>query len=353
MSREADILKHAAKVFQRTGVSRATLEDIAKEVGVKRESIYYYFKSRDDIVFKLLVPQGRTLNQGLEEILNSGQSPQAKLRAALRHHLASFNPSLYLEMSIALREHRLLNDDEKEGELKQLWRANGELWTALIRQGQEEGTFNPDLHPKIVAFGILGMCNWLARWFDPQKGLMSLDEIIEVFSTIAIVGVAARGSKLTRNIGRASNYDARIPKSHPLRAIRELAFEALAEIRDELIALDSAIGLSSIPREMMLKALLLSALYSIRQDRQLMDQLEYNDLFRWFVGLRGDAPAWDATVFAQNRERLLTQDVARRFLAGTMRRIIAQRMAPGDIFAVDEILVRTWAKSAEQWCVAE
>jgi AcrR family transcriptional regulator len=347
MSRETDILKHAAKVFQRLGVSRTTLEDIAKEVGVKRESLYYYFKSRDEIVVKLLLPQAQALNRGFEEILNSGQSPKAKLRSAIRHHLASFNPKAFLEMTVALREHHLLNDTdiEKAAELQQLWRANGRLWTALIQQGQEEGAFNPELDPKIVAFGLLGMCNWLARWFDPRKGTMSLDEIIGVFSTIALTGVAARGSRATTKHSNRTNFETRVPKTHSLRSIREITTSVLAEVWDELAALDTILGPSSIPREMMLRALLLSALHSIRQDRQLMEQLEYNNLFRWFVGLHGDTAAWDPTVFAQNRERLLTQDVARRFLSNTMQRAIAAGIVPSELFTVDEVLVRAWAQS--------
>ena len=81
-------------------------------------------------------------------------------------------------MTVALREDHFFDDSPKAIELRRLWSENGHSWTALIRQGQEQGDFNPELNPKMVAFGILGMCNWLARWFAPLKGAVSLDEVI-------------------------------------------------------------------------------------------------------------------------------------------------------------------------------
>lgn len=342
MSREADILKKAAKVFEKRGVSRTTIEDIAKAVGIKREAIYYYFKSREEILYSILVPQARSLNQGLEGILNSAQEPFPKLRAAIRHHLSSFNPSAYLEMTVALREDHFFDDSPKAAELRQLWSENGYLWTALIRQGQEEGDFNPELNPKMVAFGILGMCNWLARWFDPLKGAVSLDEIIEIFSTLALSGVAAHSTGTKNRISHAVSFDARIPKGHPLRAIREIFAEILAETWDKIEALNATIGRSSMPRDMLLRAMLLQIFYSFRSDRQLMEQLEHNQLLRWFVGLHGEAPAWDATVFAQNRERLLAQDVIRFILTTTLQRLVESGLLASELFSIDDALLRAW-----------
>lgn len=348
MSREADILQKAAKVFERRGVSRTTIEDIAKEVGIKREAIYYYFKSREEILHSILIPQARMLNKELESILNSNQEPLPKLRSAIRHHLSSFNPSAYLVMTVALREDHFFDDSPKAIELRQLWSENGHLWTALIRQGQEQGDFNPDLNPKMVAFGILGMCNWLARWFDPLKGSVSLDEVIEIFSTLAASGVAPHGTGAKHRIGHAVSSDARIPKAHPLRAIREIVADVLAETWDKIEALNATIGQSSIPRDMLLRALLLQVFYSMHSDRQLMEQLEHNQLLRWFVGLHGEASSWDPTVFAQNRERLLGQGVIRYILTTMLRRIVDSGLLASELFTLDYALLQAWGGVASE-----
>src|SRR3954471_8854558 len=102
--------------------------------------------------------------------------------------------------------------------------------------------------------------------------------------------------------------EAMVPKDHPLRAIRPLVNAALARLSPDFARLYAATGRVSIAPEKLLRALLLQAFYSVRSERQLMEQLTYNMLFRWFVGLSMDAPVWDVTVFTNNRERLLEGD---------------------------------------------
>lgn len=105
----------------------------------------------------------------------------------------------------------------------------------------------------------------------------------------------------------------RVPKDHPLRAILRMTDQALAEIQQRLAVLYSSTGRPSVAPEKLLRTLLLQALYSIRSERMLMEQLNYNLLFRWFVGLHLDEPVWNATVFSKNRERLLEGTSRRRF----------------------------------------
>src|SRR3954464_11991688 len=107
--------------------------------------------------------------------------------------------------------------------------------------------------------------------------------------------------------------EAMVPKDHPLRAIRPLVNAALARLSPDFARLYAPTGRASIAPEKLLRALLLQAFYSVRSERQLMEQLTYNMLFRWFVGLSMDAPVWDVTVFTKNRERLLEGDIARAF----------------------------------------
>ena len=105
--------------------------------------------------------------------------------------------------------------------------------------------------------------------------------------------------------------EAMVPQDHPLRVIRPLANAALDRLSPAFSKLYSAIGRPSIPPEQLLRALLLQAFFTVRSERQLMEQLTYNMMFRWFVGLSMDAPVWDVTVFTKNRDRLLEGDIAR------------------------------------------
>src|ERR671927_720358 len=109
--------------------------------------------------------------------------------------------------------------------------------------------------------------------------------------------------------------DSRIPQDHPLRAIRRIADAALDSLSPQFDALYAKEGRPSIPPEKLLRALLLQAFYTVRSERQLMEQLDYNLLFRWFVGLSAEDPVWDATVFCKNRDRLLNGDIAAKFFA--------------------------------------
>src|SRR5277367_1962869 len=114
------------------------------------------------------------------------------------------------------------------------------------------------------------------------------------------------------------DLEARVAKDHPLRAIRGVVNEALAALSGELSALYSPVGRPSIPPEKLLRAMLLQAFYSIRSERQLMERLEFDLLFRWFVGIGVDAAVWDHSVFSKNRDRLLEGNIAARFLAAVL-----------------------------------
>ena len=130
---------------------------------------------------------------------------------------------------------------------------------------------------------------------------------------------------------------------HPLRAIRALTDETLAAMERELAALYSGIGRPSIAPQMLLRAMLLQALYSVRSERQLMERMEFDLLFRWFVGLGADEPVWDASTFSKNRERLLAGDVAARFLATLMARPRVKRLLSSDHFSVDGTMIEAWS----------
>jgi transposase len=135
----------------------------------------------------------------------------------------------------------------------------------------------------------------------------------------------------------------RIPAHHPLRKIREFVNAALAALDAEFAKLYSADGRPSIAPERLLRAALIQILFSIRSERQLMEQMEYNLLFRWFVGLGIDDPAWVPTVFTKNRDRLLNTDIARKFLAAILAHRDVAPLLSDEHFSVDGTLIEAWA----------
>jgi transposase len=139
------------------------------------------------------------------------------------------------------------------------------------------------------------------------------------------------------------DLEARVPKSHPLRAIRELVNEALAALAGEFSALYAPTGRPSIAPEKLLRAMLLQAFYSIRSERQLMERLSFDLLFRWFVGLGIDDPVWDHSVFSKNRDRLLEGDVATKVLNAVLTQPRVKRLLSNDHFSVDGTLIEAWA----------
>ncbi len=132
----------------------------------------------------------------------------------------------------------------------------------------------------------------------------------------------------------------RVPQDHPLREIRKLTDAVLVSLNEDFDALYSASGRPSIAPEYVLRALLLQAFYSVRSERQLVEQLNYNLLFRWFVGLGMDDAVWNHAVFSKNRDRLLTSDVAQRFFAEV--NVLAKRFSD-EHFTVDGTLIQAWA----------
>ncbi|MGY2803299.1 IS5 family transposase [Bradyrhizobium sp. USDA 4506] len=139
------------------------------------------------------------------------------------------------------------------------------------------------------------------------------------------------------------DLEARVRRDHPLRAIRTIVNEALAVLERELAALYSPIGRPSIPPEKLLRAMLLQAFYSIRSERLLMERLEYDLLFRWFVGIGVDDAAWDHSVFSKNRDRLLEGDIAAKFLAAVLAQPRVKGLLSSDHFSVDGTLIEAWA----------
>jgi transposase len=137
--------------------------------------------------------------------------------------------------------------------------------------------------------------------------------------------------------------DQKVPQDHPIRAIKPIVDRALRELSPTFTAMYAKVGRPSIPPEHLLKGCLLIALYSIRSERQFCERLEYDLLFKWFLDLNIEDPAFDASTFSKNKERLLEHDVARRFFQAVREEARRRRLLSADHFTVDGTLLEAWA----------
>ena len=151
------------------------------------------------------------------------------------------------------------------------------------------------------------------------------------------------GDNRTGELFSYVDLEARVRRDHPVRAIGTIVNEALLALEREFTGLYSPIGRPSIPPEKLLRAMLLQAFYSIRSERLLMERLEYDLLFRWFVGIGVDDAAWDHSVFSKNRDRLLEGDIAAKFLSAVLAQPKVTKLLSGDRFSVDGTLIEAWA----------
>src|SRR5215472_5248825 len=146
--------------------------------------------------------------------------------------------------------------------------------------------------------------------------------------------------------GRLFSYvspESRVPACHPLRRIRELVRDVLLELNRNFTRLYAKNGRPSVAPEQLLSALLIQALYGIRSERQLMEQLDYNLLYRWFVGLSPDDPVWDPTTFTKNRERLQAGEVFEKFMTRLLNHPQVKPLLSDEHFSVDGTLIEAWA----------
>jgi transposase len=153
-----------------------------------------------------------------------------------------------------------------------------------------------------------------------------------------------RGSDLqTDRMFCYSSPETFVPEDHPLRPIRTMVEKALSDLSSEFTAMYSHTGRPSVPPEKLLKALLLQAFYSIRSIRLLMEQIQHDILFRWFVGLSLEDDVWDPSTFSQNQERLLASEVAKKFFEKVLSQARSAKLLSDEHFTVDGTLIEAWA----------
>ena len=187
-ARRAEILQRATECFDRRGYANTTLDDIARAVGIKREGIYYYFRNRAQILLEIIEPQSRELVASIAAIANDGTlGPREKFRAAIHNHLVRFD-RYCLEMTVSLRDGRFDGEPEVRDAMVRIWKDYEAHWAHLIAEGQKRGDFRRIGEAKMLAFAVLGACNWLARWYDPRKPV-AIDELIDSYTELLSSGL--------------------------------------------------------------------------------------------------------------------------------------------------------------------
>ena len=173
----------------------------------------------------------------------------------------------------------------------------------------------------------------------PRQGFENMIHPFQVTKGFMMRGMDEASGSLFSYV----DLEERVPPDHPLRVIRQIVNDALASLDAEFDALYTREGRPSIAPERLIRASLLQMLFSIRSERQLMEQMDYNLLFRWFVGLGIDDPVWVPTVFTKNRDRLLTTDMSRKVMAAILAHPEVEPLLSDEHFSVDGTLVKAWA----------
>jgi TetR/AcrR family transcriptional regulator, cholesterol catabolism regulator len=187
LERKLEILNHAIQLIDEHGFAQISLADIADSVGIKREGLYYYYKNRAEILMDIVRPTAEDLVSNLKSILKRNIPSRRKLELAIENHLLRFERA-HLETRITLKDNYFQEDEALMLRMKPIWENYGSLWVKLVREGQATGAFRKDVDPRIAAFGIIGMCNWVSRWYNPKERI-GVRKLIDSFMIIAFDGI--------------------------------------------------------------------------------------------------------------------------------------------------------------------
>ena len=190
-NKEQQILSAAAKIFREKGYQRATIKDVADEVGLLKGSIYYYIKSKQELLYKIGIAPLKATTEKLKEVVNQDISPEEKLKLAIKTRLKAFD-EFYPEILVFLHERfDELSEDERSF-LKKGQKEDEEFWRKILTEGMERDVFRKDMDLKITAQAIIGMCHWMYKWYK-KDGRLTTDQIAEVFSEFALNGIKEKG----------------------------------------------------------------------------------------------------------------------------------------------------------------
>jgi len=185
--REQEILSAAAKVFRDKGYQRATIQDVAEEVGLLKGSIYYYIKSKEELLFKIGITPLKAITDALREIVSQEISPEEKLRAAIKTRLRAFD-QYYPDIFVFLHERFDELPEKERAFLKKGQKEDETLWIKILKEGIEKGTFRKGADVKMIAKAISGTCHWMYKWYK-KDGRLTTDQIAEVFFDFVTNGI--------------------------------------------------------------------------------------------------------------------------------------------------------------------
>ncbi len=183
------ILKEASRLFTERGFSATTLEDIAEAVGIRRESLYYYYPGRYDLLYDIIAPQIARVMANFEAIIARDTDFRQTIAQGIDNHLQHFNSS-YLHMAMAIRKNSKGDVQLKFSTLRNLFKSYENIWLALITRAQTAGQARDDIPPEMLVYSILGLCNSLSSWYRPD-GPLSLDQIGRYYTDIILDGSGA------------------------------------------------------------------------------------------------------------------------------------------------------------------
>lgn len=181
------ILAGSARVFREKGYAATSLKDVAAEVGFDRATLYYYVGSKEELLVELIREPMMDIERRVKQIAKSDDSPPEKIRRAMVSHMESFAEG-YPESFIFLAEGLEQIQSEARVELEGLARRYHKALTEIIREGQAAGSLRADLDPVLVMHGLLGMSNWVHRWYHPD-GKLTLPEVGDTFATLVLAGL--------------------------------------------------------------------------------------------------------------------------------------------------------------------
>ncbi len=185
--RRAAILQEANRLFTDRGFSATSLEDIAEAVGIKRESLYYYYPSRYDLLYDIIAPQITKVIKNFEEITMGEQAFSKIVERGIDNHLQQFNSS-YLHMAMAVRKNSKDDVQLKFIKLRDMFKSYENIWIGVIDKSYATGEIEGQIPPRMLAYSILGLCNSLSNWYRPD-GDLSLSQIGQHFSHIILDGL--------------------------------------------------------------------------------------------------------------------------------------------------------------------
>jgi AcrR family transcriptional regulator len=185
-SKEQEIIAVAARLFKEKGYRATTLEDIAAAVGMLKGSLYYYIRSKEELLYLVVRDPVRQAYNKLEEIVTSQAPVHVKIAQAIANHMTLFHQH-YPHIAVYLHDyHHLMQQLQKN--IIETPKHYHRLWAILLQQGVEQGELRPDLDVKVAGYAILGMCNWVYRWYDPG-GVRSAEDIATIFTKLILEGL--------------------------------------------------------------------------------------------------------------------------------------------------------------------